>query len=61
MRRIKGVISMKFVLSGKHSCETIHSITLLLGKNTKLAEEQTEKLNKVCKVVQQIFVENKND
>ena len=52
---------MKFVLSGKHSCETIHSITLLLGKNTKLAEEQTEKLNKVCKVVQQIFVENKND
>lgn len=52
---------MKFVLSGKHSCETIHSISLLLGKNTKLAEITSEKLNKVCKVVQQIFVEDKDD
>lgn len=52
---------MKFVLSGKHSCEMIHNITLLLGKNTKLAEVPTEKLNKVCKVVQQIFVGDKYD
>lgn len=52
---------MKFVVSGKHSFEMIHDIVLLLGKNNKLAEVPTEKLNKVCKVVQQIFVENKDD
>lgn len=52
---------MKFVLNGKYSCEMLHNIALLLGKNTKLAEVPAEKLSKVCKVVQQIFVENKDD
>lgn len=50
---------MKFIFSGKYSCEMIHNITLLLGKNTKLAEVPAEKLSTVCKVVQQIFVEDK--
>lgn len=52
---------MRFVLSGKHSCEMLHNITLLLGENTKLADVPTEKLNKVCKVVQQIFAGDKDD
>ncbi len=52
---------MKFVFSGKHSCEMLHNIALLLGKNTKLAEVPAEKLSKVCNIVQQIFVEDNDD